>query len=57
MPHYPVGKLPHSRLDKLLGSLPVARRAGVVLGPRIGEDAAAIRVGDRVLVVATDPGK
>jgi hydrogenase maturation factor len=28
---------------------------GVVLGPRIGEDAAAIRVGDRVLVVASDP--
>jgi len=55
LPHYPVGKLPHSRLDKLLGSLPVAHRGGVVLGPRIGEDAAAIRIGHQTLVVATDP--
>ncbi|HUW83084.1 MAG TPA: AIR synthase family protein [Phycisphaerae bacterium] len=55
MPHYPAGKLPHSRLDKLLGSLPVAGRAGVVLGPGIGEDAAAVRIGGRTLVVATDP--
>jgi len=55
VPHYPVGKLPHSRLDKLLGSLPVPHRAGVVLGPGIGEDAAAVRIGDQTLVVATDP--
>ena len=55
MPHYPVGKLPHSRLDKLLRSLPVACRAGVVLGPGIGEDAAAVRIGSKTLVVTTDP--
>jgi len=55
MPRYPVGKLSHDRLAALLGGLPGGRGAGVVVGPAIGEDAAVLAVGDRRLVVATDP--
>jgi len=48
------GKLPHELLADLLGRLP-ARDPRVIVGPRVGEDAAAIRLGDRLLVVGTDP--
>ena len=50
----PVGKLPTKHLQKLLASLP-QRDDQVLIGPRVGEDAAVIEVGDRCLVVATDP--
>ncbi|MFQ5804146.1 MAG: AIR synthase family protein [Candidatus Methylomirabilales bacterium] len=48
------GKLPRGLLASLLDryASPVA---GVILGPRIGEDAAAIEMADRYLVVSTDP--
>ena len=50
----PTGKLPPALLDSLL-----ARHARpdprVVLGPRAGEDAAIIDMGERYLVVKTDP--
>lgn len=55
MPRYPTGKLSHEELAKLMARLPGARSRDVVVGPRIGEDAAALAVGDRRLVVATDP--
>ena len=50
----PTGKLPPELLDELLGrhSRPDPR---VVLGPRTGEDAAIIDMGDRYLVAKTDP--
>jgi len=53
VPRYGVGKLPHAHLRRLLGRLPTGR---LLLGPGVGEDAAAIRLpGGRALVVATDP--
>jgi len=48
------GKLPHEVLADLLGRLP-ARDTRVVVGPRVGEDAAAIRVGEGLVVVGMDP--
>ena len=48
------GKLESERLEQLLATLP-QRDHRVVIGPRVGEDAAVIEVGNRCLVSATDP--
>ena len=48
------GKLPHELLASLLGRLP-ARDPRVIVGPRVGEDAAAVRVGDGLIVAGMDP--
>jgi hydrogenase maturation factor len=59
MPPLPVGKLSGDVLQRLLGKYarpgegPAADR--VVVGPRVGEDAAVIDFGDRYLVATTDP--
>jgi hydrogenase maturation factor len=50
----PVGKLPIDYLRSLLTRVPV-RDPRVVIGPQLGEDAAVIDMGDRCLVVSTDP--
>jgi hydrogenase expression/formation protein HypE len=50
----PVGKLPLEHLRSLLRHLPKPDPR-LLVGPQIGEDAAVIDVGDRYLVVATDP--
>ncbi len=50
----PAGKLPRGVLASLLERY-THPTAGVVLGPRIGEDAAVIEMADRHLVVSTDP--
>lgn len=50
----PTGKLDVQILRKLLRKYSRVDRR-VVLGPGIGEDAAAIDMGDKILVVATDP--
>jgi hydrogenase maturation factor len=50
----PVGKLPIEHLRSLLADLP-GRDPRLLIGPRIGEDAAVIDVGERYFVVATDP--
>ncbi len=50
----PVGKLPAAKLNALLQRLP-QRDPRVVLGPRLGEDAAVLDLNDRYLVVASDP--
>ncbi len=55
MPRYPTGKLSHAELAELLAGLPGAGGRDVAVGPRIGEDAAALAVGDQRIVVATDP--
>ena len=50
----PVGKLRAELLERLFGKyVPVSPR--VVVGPRVGEDAAVIDMGDRYLVATTDP--
>jgi hydrogenase maturation factor len=50
----PTGKLDVQLLRKLLKQYAIADER-VLLGPGVGEDAAAIELGDRVLIVATDP--
>lgn len=54
MPGLPVGKLRADMLQALLDKAPV-RDSRVIVGPRIGEDAAVIDMGDRYLVATTDP--
>ena len=49
-----VGKLPTALLSKFIAKLR-AEDGQVVLGPSIGEDAAVIRLGNKLLVVKTDP--
>ncbi len=51
---FPAGKLPPEILEGLLRKLP-NRDPRVVVGPRVGEDAAVIDMGDRYLVAKTDP--
>jgi hydrogenase maturation factor len=50
----PVGKLPAALLDRLLRAAPAADPR-VVVGPRLGEDAAVLDLGDRYLVATSDP--
>ena len=50
----PIGKLPPDVLQALFDAHPV-KDARVVVGPRVGEDAAVIEFGDRCLVATTDP--
>src|SRR5437667_9557081 len=50
----PVGKLPLEHLQSLLRHLP-KHDPRLLVGPQTGEDAAVIDVGDRCLVVTTDP--
>jgi len=50
----PPGKLPLGLLDELLGDIP-DEDARVLVGPRLGEDAAVIEFGDTCLVAKTDP--
>lgn len=49
-----LGKLPSDQLHRLLEQLP-SHGSEVIMGPKIGEDAAIIDYGDKVLVVKTDP--
>ncbi|MCS6859115.1 MAG: AIR synthase family protein [Abditibacteriales bacterium] len=51
---FPVGKLPASVLEKMLTRFRVHDER-VVVGPRLGEDAAALNFGDRYLIVKSDP--
>lgn len=53
MSSLPLGKLPAALLADLLGTVPTDPR--VILGPRPGEDAAVIDMGDRYLIAKTDP--
>jgi hydrogenase expression/formation protein HypE len=48
------GKLPHDLLASMLERIRIDDPR-VVVGPRVGEDAAAIDFGDRLLVAKTDP--
>jgi len=52
--HLPPGKLPAVLLAELLGQeAPADPR--VLIGPRVGEDAAVINMGDRLLIAKSDP--
>jgi len=50
----PLGKLPADLLQAILDKHPT-RDSRVVVGPRVGEDAAIIDIGDRYLVATSDP--
>jgi hydrogenase maturation factor len=50
----PIGKLPPALLQSLFDKHPTTD-SRVVVGPRVGEDAAVIDMGDRYLVATTDP--
>jgi len=54
MQSLPVGKLRATTLQALLDNRPV-KDPRVVVGPKIGEDAAVIDLGDRYLVATADP--
>src|SRR5438128_10113744 len=54
MPRLPLGKLPGDLLQALLDKH-APRDPRVIVGPRVGEDAAVIDAGDRYLVVTSDP--
>lgn len=48
------GKLPGALLAHLLGGLPAAG-SDIIVGPGIGRDAAAVKFGDSILVLKSDP--
>jgi hydrogenase maturation factor len=48
------GKIPGALLAHLLGALP-ATGADVIVGPGVGRDAAAVAIGDSILVLKSDP--
>ena len=54
MKYFPVGKLDYRLLERLL-SLNQIKDTRVIVGPRIGEDAAVIDIGKKYLVAKTDP--
>ena len=54
MSFLPVGKLRAEALQAIFDAHPI-RDPRVVVGPRVGEDAAVLDMGDRYLVVTTDP--
>ncbi|UCD71159.1 MAG: AIR synthase family protein [Syntrophobacterales bacterium] len=51
----PLGKLNFDLLERLLGKYPGVMDERLVVGPRVGEDAAVIDFPDRYLVAKTDP--
>ena len=51
---YPPGKLPHDELRRLLSRFTRGHER-LVVPPQVGEDAAVIDMGDRLLVAKTDP--
>lgn len=53
--HFPPGKLPIDVLDRLLSAHTTQQDPRVVVGARVGEDAAVIDFGDRYLIAKTDP--
>jgi len=50
----PAGKLPPELLGRLIGNYTITD-PDVLIGPGVGRDAAAIRIGDKAIVVKTDP--
>ena len=49
-----IGKFPADMLERLLAKVQINDQR-VLLGPKVGEDAALIDYGDKVLVAKTDP--
>lgn len=49
------GKIPSEILERIVFKHLGVKREDVILGPRLGEDAAVVKVGDKTLIVSTDP--
>jgi hydrogenase maturation factor len=49
------GKVPPEILQKIVFAKLGVTDPDVLLGPKLGEDAAVIRIGDKVIIAATDP--
>lgn len=54
MKYFPVGKLDYRLLEKILKLNPI-NDPRIIVGPRVGEDAAVIDFGKKYLVAKTDP--
>ena len=54
MTTYPAGKLPHAELARLISAY-THHNERLLVPPTLGEDAAVIEFGDRLLVAKTDP--
>ena len=53
---YPPGKLPNAALEKLLaGATRLRRDPRLLVGPKVGEDAAVLEMNDTCLVITSDP--
>ena len=50
----PLGKLPIALLESLLQGVST-HDPDLLVGPKVGEDAAVVRVGDQHLIIKTDP--
>jgi len=50
----PLGKLPIELLESLLNAMSL-HDPDLLVGPRIGEDAAVVKVGEHRLIFKTDP--
>ncbi len=50
-----VGKVPPEVLQRIVFAKLGMTDPDVLLGPRLGEDASVIRIGDKVIIAATDP--
>jgi len=51
----PSGKVPIDVLQNIIFRHLGAKRKEVILGPRVGVDGAVVQVGDKALIVSTDP--
>lgn len=49
------GKIPSDILERIVFKHLGVKREDVILGPKLGEDAAVVKVGDETLIVSTDP--
>jgi hydrogenase maturation factor len=49
------GKVPPEILQKIVFAKLGTKDPDILLGPSLGEDASVIRIGDKVIIVATDP--
>jgi len=49
------GKIPSEILERIVFRRLGVKREDVILGPKLGEDAAVVKVGDEILIVSTDP--
>ena len=49
------GKVPPELLQKIVFKRLGVKDPDVLLGPKLGEDASVIRIGDKVIITATDP--